>query len=229
VLQGTESIRRADCCGSWRGPGSYKQQRHGLELEAEAAFRGIEAVCFFSFLAFSFSFLLAFLSSWTAVPPALPPASGLEWQRWKATSCLSSLKIHPISHRIVVMGIHSPPNCKENAERNVEILGGGPANFLASVHRGGAASAEIASWCAAGCPVIGAGRADMWRSRAVCRLRAQAGRAGARARVKPSESAGGRPVFGYGIWALGYSLHVYFAHHLMHCRLRSIVFLGHNV
>jgi hypothetical protein len=37
------------------------------------------------------------------------------------------------------------------------------------------------------------------------------------------------PVFRYGIWALGYSLHVYFAHHLMHCRLRSIVFLGHNV
>jgi hypothetical protein len=107
---------------------------------------------------------------------------------------------------------------------------------LASVRRGGAASTEIASWGAAGCPAIGAGRADMWRSRAVCRLRAQAGRA--RARVKPSESAGGRPaararrdvyVFGYGIWALGYSLHVYFAHHLMHCRLRSIVFLGHNV
>jgi hypothetical protein len=84
-----------------------------------------------------------------------------------------------------------PLNCKENAERNVEILGGGPAIFLASVRRGGAAGTEIASWGAAGIPAIGAGRADMWRSRAVCRLRAQAGRA--RARVKPSESAGGRP------------------------------------
>jgi hypothetical protein len=43
---------------------------------------------------------------------------------------------------------------------NVEILGGGPAIFLASVRRGGAASTEIASWGAAGCPAIGAGRAD---------------------------------------------------------------------
>ena len=70
-----------------------------------------------------------------------------------------------------------PLNCKENAELNVEarrrrrlnaeilrlnveILGGGPAIFLASVRRGGAASTEIASWGAAGCPAIGAGRAD---------------------------------------------------------------------
>jgi hypothetical protein len=60
-----------------------------------------------------------------------------------------------------------PLNCKENAEldveilrRNVEILGGGPAFFLASVRRGGAASTEIASWGAAGCPAIGAGRAN---------------------------------------------------------------------
>ena len=59
---------------------------------------------------------------------------------------------------------------------NAEILGGGPAIFLASVRRGGAASTEIASWGAAGCPAIGAGRAHMRRSRAVCPLRAQAGR-----------------------------------------------------
>jgi hypothetical protein len=73
----------------------------------------------------------------------------------------------------------------------------------------------------------------MRRSRAVCRLRAQAGR---------KALVGGRYLdmgygiwalgyldMGYGIWALGYSLHVYFAHHLMHCRLRSIVFLGNNL
>jgi hypothetical protein len=68
--------------------------------------------------------------------------------------------------------------------------------FLASVRRGGAASTEIASWGAAGCPAIGAGRADMRRSRAVCRLRAQAGR---------KALVGGRYLdMGYGIWALGY-------------------------
>ena len=79
---------------------------------------------------------------------------------------------------------------------NAEILGGGPAIFLASVRRGGAASTEIASWGAAGCPAIGAGRAHMRRSRAVCPLRAQAGR---------KALAGGRYLdLGYEIWALGY-------------------------
>jgi hypothetical protein len=78
----------------------------------------------------------------------------------------------------IIMFVESQPlNCKDNAElnvearrrrrlnaeilrRNAEILGGGPAFFLASVRRGGAASTEIASWGAAGCPAIGAGRAD---------------------------------------------------------------------
>ena len=72
--------------------------------------------------------------------------------------------------------VPQPPNCRKDVRKrmydfsrmyaDVRIFGGlrgvGPAIFLAFACRGGAASTEIASWGAAGCPAIGAGRPDKW-------------------------------------------------------------------
>ena len=67
-----------------------------------------------------------------------------------------------------------PPGCRKDVRKwmyefsrmyaDVRFFGGlggfGPALFSAFACRGGAASTEIASWGAAGCPAIGAGRPD---------------------------------------------------------------------
>jgi hypothetical protein len=75
-----------------------------------------------------------------------------------------------------VSTVAQPPNCRKDVRKrmydfsrmyaDVRTFGGlrgvGPAIFLACACRGGAASTEIASWGAAGCPATGAGRPDKW-------------------------------------------------------------------
>ena len=90
-----------------------------------------------------------------------------------------------------------PPNCRKDVRKwmydfsrmyaDVRIFGGlrgvGPAIFLAFACRGGAASTEIASWGAAGCPAIGAGRPDKWAEGTKGGSGGHATRCGSRAHV----------------------------------------------
>jgi hypothetical protein len=77
------------------------------------------------------------------------------YQGWEPIPIADALDFAPGASCPPARAFHSPPNCKENAEqnvearrrrrRNVEILGGGRATLLASVRRGGAAITKIAS------------------------------------------------------------------------------------